>query len=122
MTTAHLEKFVEMIVTDPDLRGRLGRAVDETSSSAYINNVMTESKAQSLNLAREEVMSWLHLEQARVRRNEGDLSDEQLAAVAGGAIGTIAAKGPDKCCANKGCQQPTNCQAASRTKLPKSLL
>lgn len=119
MTTAHLEKFIEMIVTDPDLRGRMGRAADETSSSVYINNVMTESKALGLTLSREEVNSWLHLEQARVRRNDGELSDGQLAAVAGGVIGTISASEPVKCCAGKSCQQPTNCQAASSRPLPR---
>lgn len=121
MTTAHLEKFVEMIVTDPALRGRLGRSTDEASAGAYINNIMTESKALSLNLTREEVMSWVHLEQARVRRNEGELSNEQLAAVAGG-LGTPVLRVETKCCGGGTCQQPTNCQAASSHPLLKKAL
>ncbi len=119
MTTAHVEKFVELIVTDSVLRSRLGRAIDDASTATYITNSVKEAKALGMILTSEEVGAWLKKEQSRVVQNDGELSDSQLAVVAGG-VGAVLGADPVKCCGGGSCKQPTNCQAASSRPLSKT--
>ena len=89
MTTAHVEKFAELVGKDPALLAKLGldkvnadAAAAAASAEAFITNAVKEAKALGLEFTEEEAEKFLDAE-ARAAA-DGQLSDTQLEAVAGG--------------------------------------
>jgi hypothetical protein len=89
MTTAHVEKFAELVGKDPDLLAKLGldkvnadAAAAVASAEAFITNAVKEAKALGLEFSEEEAHAFLDAE-AKAQAS-GELSDTQLEAVAGG--------------------------------------
>ena len=90
MTTAHVEKFAELVGKDPALLAKLGldkvnadAAAASASEAAFITNAVKEAKAHGLEFTEEELKSFMAAE--RTAAASGELSDTQLEAVAGGA-------------------------------------
>ena len=90
MTTAHVEKFAELVGKDPALQAKLGldkvnadAAAAAASAAAFITNAVKEAKAHGLEFTEEELKSFMAAE--RTAAASGELSDTQLEAVAGGA-------------------------------------
>ena len=90
MTTAHVEKFAELVGKDPALQAKLGlekvnadAATASASAAAFITNAVKEAKAHGLEFTEEELKSFMAAE--RTAAASGELSDTQLEAVAGGA-------------------------------------
>ena len=97
MTTAHVEKFAELVAKDPALLARLGldkvnadaeaasasAAAASASAAAFITNAVKEAKALGLEFTDEEFQAFMDAE-AKAEAS-GALSDTQLEAVAGGA-------------------------------------
>ena len=90
MTTAHVEKFAELVGKDPALLAKLGldkvnadAAAASASEAAFITNAVKEAKAHGLEFTEEELKSFMAAE--RTVAASGELSDTQLEAVAGGA-------------------------------------
>ena len=91
MTTAHVEKFAELVGKDPALLAKLGldkvnadAAAAASSAAAFITNAVIEAKAHGLEFTEEELKSFMAAE--RTAAASGELSDTQLEAVAGGAV------------------------------------
>ena len=86
MTTAHVEKFAELIGKDPALFAKLKVTADAAaaaaSAAAFITNAVKEAKALGLEFTEEEAREYL-AEESKAEA-EGALSDTQLEAVAGG--------------------------------------
>ena len=89
MTTAHVEKFAELVGKDPALLAKLGRdkvnadaAAASASAAAFIANAVKEAKALGLQFTEEEAEAFMVAE-AKAEAS-GELSDTQLEAVAGG--------------------------------------
>ena len=89
MTTAHVEKFSELLGKDPALLAKLGldkvnadAAAVAASAAAFITNAVKEAKALGLEFTVDEAMAYLTAEAKAAAR--GELSDSQLEAVAGG--------------------------------------
>ncbi len=89
MTTAHVEKFAELVGKDPALLAKLGldkvnadAAAASASEAAFITNAVKEAKAHGLEFTEEELKSFMAAE--RTAAASGELSDTQLEAVAGG--------------------------------------
>ena len=89
MTTAHVEKFAELVGKDPALLAKLGLDkvnADPTaaaaSEEALIINAVKEAKALGLQFTQDEARAFLTAE--RAAEASGELSDTQLEAVAGG--------------------------------------
>ncbi len=89
MTTAHVEKFAELIGKDPALLAKLGldkvnadAAAAATSAVAFITNAVKEAKALGLQFTEEEAQAFMVAESKAAASEE--LSDMQLEAVAGG--------------------------------------
>jgi len=89
MTTAHVEKFAELVGKDPALLARLGldkvnadATAAAASAAAFITNAVKEAKAHGLQFTEEECREYLAAE-AKAGAG-GELSDTQLEAVAGG--------------------------------------
>ena len=89
MTTAHVEKFAELVSKDPDLLAKLGldkvvtdQAAASASVAAFIATTVKEAKALGLQFTEEEAQVFLDAETAAW--DSGELSDMQLEAVAGG--------------------------------------
>ena len=89
MTTAHVEKFAELLGKDPALLAKLGlekvnadAAASAASAAAFITNAVKEAKALGLEFTVDEAMAYLTAEAKAAAR--GELSDSQLEAVAGG--------------------------------------
>jgi multidrug resistance efflux pump len=94
MTTAHVEKFAELVGKDPALLAKLGldkanaaAAAASASMAAYITNAVKEAKAHGLEFTEEEAHAFLVAEAKAAK--SGELSDTQLDAVSGGLIGMI---------------------------------
>ena len=90
MTTAHVEKFAELVAKDPALYAKLGldkvnadAAAAAASVAAFISNAVKEAKALGLEFTEAELKSFMAAE--RTAAASGELSDTQLEAVAGGA-------------------------------------
>jgi len=89
MTTAHVEKFAELVGKDPALLAKLGldkvnadAAAASASAAAFIANAVKEAKGLGLQFTEEEAHAFMDAEaKAAV---SGELSDTQLEAVAGG--------------------------------------
>ena len=91
MTTAHVEKFAELVGKDPALLAKLGldkvnadAAAASASEAAFITNAVKEAKAHGLEFTEEELKSFMAAE--RTAAASGELSDTQLEAVAGGRL------------------------------------
>jgi hypothetical protein len=96
MTTAHVEKFAELVAKDPALLAKLGldkvnedaaaaaasAAAAAASAAAFITNAVKEAKALGLEFTDEELISFMVAE--RLVAGSGELSDTQLEAVVGG--------------------------------------
>ena len=89
MTTAHVEKFAELVAKDPALLAKLGldkvnanAAAAEASAHAFVQNSIKEAKALGLVFTEKEASQYL-AQEARAVAN-GELSNSQLEAVAGG--------------------------------------
>ena len=89
MTTAHVEKFAELVAKDPVLLAKLGldkvnadAAAAAASAAAILNNAVKEAKALGLEFTEEEFQSFMDAE-ARASQS-GEMTDTQLKAVDGG--------------------------------------
>ncbi len=89
MTTAHVEKFAELVGKDPALLAKLGldkvnadAAAASASAAAFITNAVKEAKALGLEFTEQEAAAFMAAE-AKASAS-GELSDTQLEAVAGG--------------------------------------
>ena len=89
MTTAHVEKFAELVGKDPALLAKLGlekvnvdAAAASASAAAFITNAVKEAKAHGLEFTEDEAHAFMDAEQKAAA--SGELSDAQLEAVAGG--------------------------------------
>ena len=95
MTTAHVEKFAELVGKDPALLAKLGfdkakadAAAAVASAAAFITNAVREAKALGLEFTEDEAQAYMAAESKAAA--SGELSDTQLEAVAGGLGGTTA--------------------------------
>ena len=93
MTTAHVEKFAELVGKDPALFARLGwdksnadaAAASIASAAALITNAVKEAKALGFEFTEEEAQAYFEAEAKSAA--SGELTDAGLDAVAGGANG-----------------------------------
>ena len=92
MTTAHVEKFAEIVSKDSALLAKLGldkanadAAAASASAEAFVTNVVKEAKALGLEFTEAEAHAFMADQAAAAAR--GELSDTQLEAVAGGKWG-----------------------------------
>ena len=89
MTTAHVEKFAEIVSKDPALLAKLGldkanadAAAAAASAEAFITNAVIEAKAHGLEFTEAEAHAFMAAEAKAAE--SGELSDTQLESVAGG--------------------------------------
>ena len=84
MSEAHIAKFAEIVVQDPEMYARLGleQVSDEAGGRAFVSKAIKEAKAAGLEFTEAEGYEWMKKEAAAV--NKGELSDSQLEGVAGG--------------------------------------
>ena len=89
MTTAHVDKFAELVGKDPALLAKLGldkvnadAAAAAASVAAFITNAVKEAKALGLEFTEEEAYAFLAA-QTKAEAS-GEMSDILLEAVAGG--------------------------------------
>ena len=89
MTTAHVEKFAELVGKDPALQAKLGldkvnadAAAAAASAAAFITNAVKEAKAHGLEFSEDEAQAYMAA--GAKAAASGELSDTQLEAVAGG--------------------------------------
>jgi hypothetical protein len=89
MTTAHVEKFAELVGKDPALLAKLGldkansdAAAAAASAEAFITNAVKEAKALGLEFTEAEAQTFIAAEAKAAL--SGELTDNQLEAVAGG--------------------------------------
>ena len=89
MTTAHVEKFAELVGKDPALLAKLGldkanadAAAAAASLAAFVTNAVKEAKAHGLEFTEEEAHAFIAAEAKAAA--SGELSDTQLDEVAGG--------------------------------------
>ena len=89
MTTAHVEKFAELVAKDPALLAKLGldkvnsdAAAASASAAAFLTTAVKEAKALGLVFTEEEARAFMAAEAKAAA--SGELSDTQLEAVAGG--------------------------------------
>ena len=97
MTTAHVEKFAELVAKDPALLAKLGldkvnadaaaaaasAAAASASAAAFLTNAVKEAKALGFEFTEAELNAFIAAEKTAAA--SGELSDTQLEAVAGGA-------------------------------------
>ncbi len=83
MTTAHVEKFAELIAKDPALLAKLGldkvnadAAAAAASAALFITNAVKEAKVHGLEFTKEEARAFMAAE-AKAEAS-GELSDTQL--------------------------------------------
>ena len=83
MTTAHVEKFAELVAKDPVLLAKLGldkvnadAAAAAASVAAFISNAVKEAKAQGLEFTEEELHAYMVAERKVLA--SGEMSDTQL--------------------------------------------
>jgi len=88
MTTAHVEKFAELVVKAPGLAAKLGLdkantdAADSSQRAAFIANAVKEGKALGLEFTEEEATEFMVAGEKAAA--SGELSDMQLELIAGG--------------------------------------
>ena len=90
MSTAHVEKFAELVSKDPALLAKLGldkanadAAAAPASAEAFITNAVKEAKSLGLEFSEEEAREFF--EKEAKQDDLGELSELMLDAVAGGA-------------------------------------
>jgi hypothetical protein len=89
MTTAHVEKFAELVGKDPALLAKLGldkanadAAAASASLAAFITNSVIEAKALGLEFTEAQYHAFIAAEANTAAK--GELSDSAMNAVAGG--------------------------------------
>ena len=94
MTKAHVEKFGEVLLSDPDMSEKLGLSkfldtlesndseAQASSKATFVNNAVEEATSRGLIFSKEELIEFVDLEV--LAQQSGELSDLQLEAVAGG--------------------------------------
>ena len=94
MTKAHVEKFGEVLLSDPDMSEKLGLSkfldtlesndseAQATSKATFVDNAVKEATSHGLIFSKEEFKENLDVEVMAMQ--SGELSDLQLEAVAGG--------------------------------------
>ena len=89
MTSAHIEKFAELLGNDPALSAKLGldkvnadAAAAAASAEAFITHAVKDAKHLGLIFTEEELQEFMDAEMQAAA--SGELSDTQLEAVAGG--------------------------------------
>lgn len=80
MSQAHIEKFYEIVASDQELFAQL--APEGAAANAIAKNAVTAAKEHGLEFSVEDATSWIAAQQAA--NDNGELSDLQLEAVAGG--------------------------------------
>jgi hypothetical protein len=97
MTKAHVEKFGEVLLSDPDMSEKLGLSkflatlesndseAQATSKATFVDNAVEEATSRGLIFSKEEFKENLDVEVMAMQ--SGELSDLQLEAVAGGKLG-----------------------------------
>ena len=95
MTTAHVEKFAELVGKDPALLAKLGldkvnadAAAAAASAAAFIENAVKEAKALGLEFTEDEARAFMAAQENAAA--SGELSNSQLEAVAGGKTAIMA--------------------------------
>ena len=95
MTKAHVEKFGEVLLSDPDMSEKLGlekyldtletndSEAQASSKATFVNNAVEEATSRGLIFSKEELIEFVDLEV--LAQQSGELSDLQLESVAGGA-------------------------------------
>ena len=97
MTKAHVEKFGEVLLSDPDMSEKLGLNtfldtlednVSEAMASAkatFVNNAVEEATSRGLIFSKEEFTEYVDVQGTlAMDMGDGELSDLQLESVAGG--------------------------------------
>ena len=89
MTTAHVEKFAELLASDHELRAKLGLdqsladdAGAEESRKVFIANAVIEGAVRGLSFSDEEAREFF--KQITQQAADGELSDLQLATISAG--------------------------------------
>ena len=94
MTKAHVEKFGEVLLSDPDMSEKLGLSkfldtlesndseAQATSKATFVDNAVEEATSRGLIFSKEEFKENLDVEVLAMQT--GELSDLQLETVAGG--------------------------------------
>jgi predicted ribosomally synthesized peptide with nif11-like leader len=80
MSQAHAQKYYELVAKDPALLESLAEGTN--SSDEFLARVVAAAKQQGLEFTVEEAKTYL--ESAGNEKADGELSDQQLEAVAGG--------------------------------------
>ena len=84
MTTAHVEKFAEMLLNDPTLKARLTKHKEDMS--VYASTAVQEGKTLGLIFTADEFIRFVL--DIRIAAAEGEMSDLELDAVSGGPSAT----------------------------------
>ena len=94
MTKAHVEKFGEVLLSDPDMSEKLGLSkfldtletndsdAQASSKATFVNNAVEEATSRGLIFSKEEFIENVDVEVLAMQ--SGELSDLQLESVAGG--------------------------------------
>ena len=82
MSQAHAEKFYDIVAKDPVLLASLGEGTP--SSEEFLTRVVTAAKTQGLEFTAQEARDYVDAQM--VNHPDGELTDQQLEAVAGGAF------------------------------------
>ena len=85
MTTAHVEKFAEMIVNDPALQAKLRSTQmdsDGTLPPLFYENLVIEAKALGLYFSVDEWVQYVAMQLVKV--SGGEMTHAQLANISGG--------------------------------------
>jgi len=80
MSQAHAQKYYELVAKDPALLASLGEGTH--SSEEFLAKVVAAAKTQGLEFTAQEARQYVDVQMANSK--DGELSDQQLEAVAGG--------------------------------------
>ena len=83
MSEAHAQKYYELVAKDPALLESLGEGTK--SADEFIARAIAAAKQQGLEFTAEEASTYMEAQAAE--KGGGELSDQQLEAVAGGKGG-----------------------------------
>jgi hypothetical protein len=83
MSQAHAQKYYDIVAKDPALLESLGAGTK--SADEFIARAIAAAKQQGLEFSAEEATTYLEAQDAD--KADGELSDQQLEAVAGGKGG-----------------------------------
>lgn len=82
MSQAHVEKFYDIVAKDPALLATLDEGTN--SSEEFLARVVAAAKTQGLEFTAQEAREYV--DSQMVNHTDGELTDQQLEAVAGGAF------------------------------------